>query len=218
MKKIILFVSALFTINFCQTNCRTLTEVEDIDPHEIEYYDGATKLRSAQSNSFSMDTYFSNLYEYSPDNVGVSCGFVSLIQYLSYIDTYINDSFIPESYEKTKNASSIQNALLTSPGVKSNDWQYDEVGNLRQYINYHLTDDFQCFLMELYSYHYLFEGDNDPDRAAIGLWKYQYIFDELAVYGMPEIPYYYSKVNQQNKEYLLQSNITKFDRMIKDKR
>lgn len=124
------------------------------------------------SSSFSMKDYFMNLYEINPTNTGKSCWFVSLIQYLSYLDTYINDNFIEEKYEATINVKSLQEAIMTSPGVISTEWRHDNVNNIRQYINSHLSDDYQCYLMELYSYYNLFTGDNDPNRTNIGLWQY----------------------------------------------
>ena len=39
-------------------------------------------------------TYFYNLCTYSPKNSHGSCGYVSLIQYLSYYDCFYNDSII----------------------------------------------------------------------------------------------------------------------------
>ena len=164
-----------------------------------------------------MKDYFMNLYEFSPANTVKSCGFVSLIQYLSYLDTYINDNFIEEKYEATINAKSLQEAIMTSTGVVSTERRHDNVNNIRQYINSHLSDDYQCYLMELFSYYNLFTGDNDPDRTNIGLWQYQPIFDELINYGMPETPFYYSQVSNLNKEYILPSNIAKFDNIIKEK-
>ena len=55
--------------------------------------------------------YFKNLYKYSPENSYGSCGYVSFIQYLSYYDTFYNDSIIPENYEQyDKDASNLEDA------------------------------------------------------------------------------------------------------------
>ena len=55
------------------------------------------------SNSgFSMVTYFQNLYTYSPINSHGSCGYVSFIQYLSYLDAFVNDDIIPTIYERSQ--------------------------------------------------------------------------------------------------------------------
>ena len=67
---------------------------------------------------------------------------MSLIQYLSYLDTYINDNFIEEKYEVTINAKSLQEAIMTSPGVVSTERRHDNVNNIRQYINCHLSNDY----------------------------------------------------------------------------
>lgn len=75
------------------------------------------------SNSNDVVTYFSNLYKYSPMNSYGSCGYVSLIQYLSYYDTFYNDSIIPENYERSQgNVATFEEAFSISPGVIRQDY------------------------------------------------------------------------------------------------
>lgn len=51
-------------------------------------------------SAFNMSDYFRNLYDYSPLNrAGGSCGFVSLINLLTFYDTFFNDDVIPEQYD-----------------------------------------------------------------------------------------------------------------------
>ena len=56
---------------------------EDFEPFETNK-PGAT--------GFGMVSYFQNLDTYSPTNSQGSCGYVSFIQYLSYYDTFRNDT------------------------------------------------------------------------------------------------------------------------------
>ena len=62
-------------------------------------------------NTLNKNSYFSNLYNYSPMNSHGSCGYVSLAQYLSYYDTFYNDNIIPESYERNQGIASTQVCL-----------------------------------------------------------------------------------------------------------
>ena len=70
------------------------------------------------SDEMDMKTYFQNLYEFSPSNIIGTCSYVSLIQYLSYLDTFYNDEIIPEQYDRKKtDAKTVAEALSSSPGV-----------------------------------------------------------------------------------------------------
>ena len=69
---------------------------------------------------FDMVSYFANLVEFCPANNLGSCGYVSLIQLLSYFDTFKNDDVIPEQYDETVLTESWEEAALRSPGVERN--------------------------------------------------------------------------------------------------
>lgn len=68
------------------------------------------------SNQLNMFNYFSNLFDYFPSNKDGDCAFVSLIQVLTYYDTFYNDLIIPEQYEAKASLSS-SNVNASSPGV-----------------------------------------------------------------------------------------------------
>ena len=74
-----------------------------------------------------MFNYFNNLYDYSPLNEVGTCGFVSLIQVLSYFDTFVDEAIIEEKYEKGPEYVSplTQDSSLPSPGVSK--YSYDGV-------------------------------------------------------------------------------------------
>lgn len=77
-------------------------------------------LKSGDTQNYNIDiiTYFKNLHKYSPENNWGSCGYVSLIQYLSYYDSFINDNLIPKKYEKNDGVcDGLYNATKNSPGV-----------------------------------------------------------------------------------------------------
>lgn len=96
-------------------------EREDIaDPHYATGVNIIENKNYTQDTSFDMKTYFRNLYTYSPTNSNNTCSFVSLIQVMSYYDTFYNDDIIPEQYDRhDQNSNTEQQALLNSPGVSN---------------------------------------------------------------------------------------------------
>lgn len=102
---------------------------------------------SIYDHSFNMANYFSNLKKYSPANIGTSCGYVSLTQLLSYIDTFINDDFVPEKYEKFNLYSqTFEEAIEESPGVLKNK-NYSKL-NVYSFVNKYYETDYQSFLIK----------------------------------------------------------------------
>ena len=145
-----------------------------------------TSLDVADNSQYGIIPYFQNLYAYSPINSYGSCGYVSLIQYLSYYDTYWDDDMIPESYDRNQgNTTSIDEAVAISPGVLRQSYpKYD----LYSFIQANKSIDFQMYLMDIVN---KAKGNvsNDYDYS-IGMWDYYLIFDEL--YG--NISFDYTRV------------------------
>lgn len=70
-------------------------------------------------------TYFSNLAEFAPLNICASCGYVALIECLSYYDTVLNDDIIPENFDRNQgNTTQLIDTVSVSPGVKLADYPY----------------------------------------------------------------------------------------------
>ncbi|MBO8428174.1 MAG: C10 family peptidase [Firmicutes bacterium] len=178
---------------------------------------GETSTLNISNEEFSTKAYFKNLDNNSLYNVGNSCGFVALAQYLSYLDTFYNDDIINDSFEIKSYGTSIEEVVSESPGVLNLNWDISSVGNLRSFINSNMFNDYGCYLMEFYSYHTMFMGDNDPERTSIGLRSYQAILDELALYGTPQLIFNTKMVNLAFGDHYKESNIEMFDSLIKEK-
>lgn len=89
------------------------------DNIEINDYVIRQPAEYTQETSFNMSDYFNNLYTYSPMNCFGSCGYVSLIQLMSFYDTFFNDFIIPEEYDSyDMNQLTEQAVNLHSPGVR----------------------------------------------------------------------------------------------------
>ena len=167
--------TTIFTIhassidNDFDDTCIFMTE-EDFNA-DFEQFESETP----NTTGFSMKTYFQNLYTYSPMNSQGSCGYVSFIQYLSYLDTFINDNLIPNEYERNQgNANSIDSALSISPGVLRQ--SYPKI-NLYDYIQNNKSTDFQMFLMDIVNSY----NNNSPSTYSysIGMWNYYKILNTL---------------------------------------
>lgn len=138
--------------------------------------------------SFNMIDYFKNLNEYSPENSWDGCGYVSLIQYLSYYDTFLNDDIIPEQYDRNQgNTSSLREAIENSPGVLRD--SYDIM---------HLYEDIQekkdtNFMLELMRVVNEFQAENINDYVPkLALHQcyliMDYLFEDIEV----DFEYYFN--------------------------
>lgn len=124
--------------------------------------------------------YFYNLYDYSPENSHGSCGYVSFIQYLSYYDSYYNDSIIPDIYERNQgNVSSLEQAMSISPGVLRQSYP-EAPSDLYTFIQNNMNTDYQMKLMDIVnqsmnhtSYNY---------SCGIGMWDYHWIVDTIPAF------------------------------------
>ena len=144
--------------------------------------------------SFSMETYFENLYAYAPANLGSSCGFVSLAMYLSFFDSFRNDAFVPESYERVSTAATQNQALLTSPGVQRLPLDYDpDIDDYNEvfsdYVDDNKNTDFQAHLIDLYATatNYVPPANGPDYPTRIGMGSYHYVLD--ALYGQGNVPW-----------------------------
>lgn len=110
------------------------------------------KYRSKPSDRLldnNLINYFYKLYNFSPKNSYGSCGYVSLIQYLSYFDTFYNDSIIPENYERNQGSvSTLEKARNISPGVLRQDYPKNSL-DLFNFINDNIEIDYQMKLMSI---------------------------------------------------------------------
>lgn len=172
----------------------------DIRSYEYEY---------KQISSYNMVDYFKNLYEYSPNNNLGSCGYVSLIQLLSYYDTFINDNVIPSSYEQ-KNTSSLmfEKSIKSSPGVMRNQYYTSEFISYEEFCNYYSDSDLQSSFT-------LIQNEilkNDPNSEynefnhSIGLWNYQNMLSKF--YQNNNFLNVETLSNVTNKEYI--NNIKRY--------
>ncbi len=169
-------------------------------------------LQNPYKFSSNIKTFFQNLYTYSPANSHGSCGYVSLIQFMSYFDTFYNDSIIPEAYDRSKtDASSASEALASSPGVLRQ--SYPENGTqLYNFIQNNYQNDFQMRLMKIAN-----ETDNkiaNEYECGVGMWQYDSILSSLynnsASYFMAH--YYDEYASSPNAA----ASITQFDSYVKN--
>ena len=100
--------------------------------------------------NLSMNHFFENSLNFAPKN-HISCGFVSLIQVLSFYDTFYNDSIIPNQYEyKKTNVTSLSQLTDNSPGVfRENNYISPE--NYENYCRATATYNFQSYLTTVYN-------------------------------------------------------------------
>ena len=95
MKKVFYSLIFVFILSFAifAFNIKEVTACETFSNssiYNLKPGTGIDGLTSSTSNDevtsplaqMNMRTYFQNLYEYSPANLGESCGYVSLVQYL----------------------------------------------------------------------------------------------------------------------------------------
>ncbi len=119
---------------------------DKVFPHDLNftYIDHI----SSTNPTTDMGIYFKNLYNYSPMNSYDSCAYVSLIQCLSYYDTFYNDDIIPEQYERNQGSSpTIAQARSNSPGVVRQPYPY-AYAELREFINNNKDYDYQMRLID----------------------------------------------------------------------
>ena len=166
----------------------------------IDIWDGGTGSGSGSGGTalpnyygFSRRDFLDNAKTYQPDNRLGTCGYVSLIQLMSFYDTFYNDNIIPDNYDRSnEKATSLSSAVANSPGVEPTKWaDYPcDGGDLyiaskyREFCFDRMQFDFQSYLTILNNQN---RGtDNDSEfKYSIGAWSYKAIFDKM--YGDDEV-------------------------------
>ena len=111
---------------------------------------------------FSMENYFHHLSDYSPRNLEGSCAYVSLIQVMSYYDTFLNDTIIPNAYDKySNNITTLSQAMNVAPGVIREDMSYSLYGSVYNFCHATSSYNFQSKLMTLYNDYVGTDNPND---------------------------------------------------------
>jgi len=132
--------------------------------------------------------YFYNLYTNSPTNSNGSCGYVSLIQYLSFYDCFYNDNIIPEKYERNQGSvASLDEAREISPGVLKQPYPTQPT-ELYSFIQNNMYNDYQMYLMSIYNE----SINNSPDtyKCSISMFNYFYIMQSIPAFSNTFFTYY----------------------------
>lgn len=97
----------------------------------------------------TMSKYFQTLYKYSPLNEAGTCGFVSLIQLLSYYDTFINDDIIEEKFERRDDYIDPRtpDEKIMSPGVLRKSYVGILYGSPQDWVKKTKEEDYQTELI-----------------------------------------------------------------------
>ena len=110
-------VNKLKTINKRYSISKVKNEYNNNNPcsskpyFDQTYFEGRTETEKFQNYNFSMKDYFENMFYFSSYNSMGSCGYVSLIQTMSYYDTFYNDDIIPNIYEFNESTAKNKNDL-----------------------------------------------------------------------------------------------------------
>lgn len=161
--------------------------------------------------NFSMKSYFQNFASYSPMNSRYSCGYVSFIQYLSYYDTFLNDSMIRDVYERSQgNVYSFNAAIANSPGVLRQNYIHDDI-SLRDFINDNKHNDFQMHLMNIYNEYYNYK---DTYLDSIHMRSYNILLDSL--YGLNKRKFSFKDSKSFGQDNYKHSDVVNgFDQYVK---
>lgn len=155
----------------------------------LDYTDYKDDTYSRQT-TFTKNNYFENLYEYSPNNNIGSCGYVSLIQALSYYDTFYNDNIIPDMYDYNLDSATSEASIKShSPGVVKQSYNSSDYTSYYQYCHSTQGYDLQSKLTVLQNV--LSNTDNDGTQInsegetvsnfgySIGGWSYQSLLNRF---------------------------------------
>lgn len=131
-------------------------------------------------SDYDKSSYFSHLKSYSARNNLGSCGFVSLIQALSYYDTFYNDNIIPEQYDRNPgNYNSFEDAKLVSPGVLRNYYYGSTRAGYYTYCHSNMDEDLESKLTVIHNQNYNTDFENEDFLYSIGGWDYQELLDNF---------------------------------------
>ena len=168
-----------------------LVAPSDDDPTGGPDYTDYTDKSLYSTTTFNRVNYFQNLTTYSPNNNIGSCGFVSLIQTMSFYDTFYNDDVIPNVYD-VGNTSALNEAQAKaqSPGVLKQSYSGSGYPTYYQYAHGTQNTDLQSRLTVLHNVHTT-HNDNDGTHYdedgnlvpnfnySIGAWDYENALDHL---------------------------------------
>lgn len=171
-----------------------------IDHPSGEWNTDSENVNCYSMSSYDMSSYFENLYDYSPVNDIGSCGFVSLIQAMSFYDTFYNDNVIPEVYDKSlTNAISFSDSKEVSPGTLRQPYFGSEYTSYYDFCHGTQLTNFQSYLSVLYNI-YAFTDNVDDFESSVGAWNYQNILNLL--YGASENASVLTFSDKTQNEYL----------------
>lgn len=155
-----------------------ITPKENVPSFSEDYID-EEKINFYQNTSFNMKDYFKNLNEYSPINNIGSCGYVSLIQAMSYYDTFYNDSIIPEAFDRNYSSALTENeANLHSPGTLRLKYKNSDYSSYYSFC--HNTQSY-CFQSFLTVEKNINKGTDTENKFSfsIGAWDYNDLLKEV---------------------------------------
>lgn len=163
-------------------------------------------------------TYFQNLTAYSPYNAQGSCGYVSLIQYLSFYDTFYNDSIIPEQFEQSQGeTSNWSQAVAVSPGVLRQKYPQPYSDNNKNtdfydFVQANKDSDYQMYLMSLYNDS--LNRNAESYSCGIAMDSYYRIISQISAFDQTSFEYAFAKnVGNDCKD---ETAIAWFDSYVKD--
>lgn len=174
----------------------------------------ASSVNYTPSTSFNTTNYFTNLKKYSPINNIGSCGYVSLIQLMSFYDTFYNDLVIPEQYEyKTMDATNEAQAKAQSPGVLGEYWSSTSATSYFEYSNSTLNYNLQSRLTVIDN---IIDGTNNSAnfQYSIGAWTYQNVLNSF--YGNTTTVTVIKTENKTQSQYIqtIKSSIDNGDPVV----
>lgn len=103
---------------------------------------------------FNRKQFLENSYKYEPWNRIGTCGYISLMQLLSFYDTFYNDNIIPDQYDRSnQSATTLSDAVKYSPGVEpisSSEYPCDGGDNYNAEFYRNFCYDRQSFCFQSY--------------------------------------------------------------------
>ena len=154
-----------------------------------------------------MYNYFYHMYDYSPSNYYGTCGYVSLIQVLSYYDNFYDDRIIENTYNnfKKNQSSYLLDSELISPGVAKGDYK-NQYGSLAGTVTATCSFDYQYELIRRYK-EYLASKDSNKNTIitysnSLGAYQALELVNNCLNYKPKNYSFYQYKDLQQN-EYLI---------------
>ena len=159
-----------------------------IDPEVMVHFDpvldgggGGTSIPNYYG--FNRKQFLEKSAKYVPDNRLGTCGYISLIQLLSFYDTFYNDNIIPDQFDRSyQSATTLSGAVSYSPGVEAlSSSEYPASYSPSAYRDFCFDRFSYCFHSYLTLLHNQDKGtDNNTDFTySIGAWDYQGMLDKI---------------------------------------